>query len=283
MGEGRIAGLLAALNFALIPSDSPRPAISATSWVGGLMLILGGLMAAGRRRRPGAAPQTPPPLGWLLVLAAGAACVGTASRRNDADGLRLRHPSVIGAVNLGFVFVALGALMTPTLTDLLLRTLELPQGAGPAGADLSAAGPVRCYVRSSTGAGGRDSRATERRGRAVQRADPAGGAGVPAVRAARIRHQHLGHNVSGRRAGLLGARAAWVMSCFWLAFLLGRVLAALLFHARYFDTACGAGDLLSAGIVSDVCAGQFGGSARPRSAGWGMVRWDCCSGRSFRH
>jgi MFS family permease len=123
MRDGRAAGLVAALNFALIPAILIGGYLSDTlGWRP--ILILGGLIAAVGVAGLALRRSTLAVLGCMLLIGAGAACLGTGAIVLLTIAFDFGMRQMIGAINLGFVFVALGALMTPTLADLLLRAIN---------------------------------------------------------------------------------------------------------------------------------------------------------------
>ncbi|HEX5273324.1 MAG TPA: MFS transporter [Gemmataceae bacterium] len=266
LGEGRVGGLLAALNLALMPMMLLSGLLIDALGVR-LVLIAGSLLAAvavfslALRRNYLAA------LACVLVLGAGSACLSAASvvLMPLAFGL---EGHLAASLNLGYVFVALGALMTPTLTDLLLRTLDFRKAVGVLA--------LFCLVPAATallpiGGGAAPPQAGEL-------IDVLGNFQVLLAGIAFLFYAPLEFAVSTWGSTYLTAdqgyeesRAAWVMSFFWLAFLVGRLLATLLFHSLRVDTTAAAWVIFLLAIASAAMMGNLAGAGKPRSAAWGIV------------
>jgi fucose permease len=125
--EGRVGGLLAALNLALIPmlvvsgilvdQLGVRPLIIAGSLVTGLGVVM---LAVSRTYRAC--------LYALLLTAAGGACLNTGAVKLMPAAFFEASPAA--SLNLGMVFFGLGALVAPALADLLLRRVGLRHTLG---------------------------------------------------------------------------------------------------------------------------------------------------------
>src|SRR5262249_48777077 len=125
---GRVGGLLSALNAALIPM------MVLTGWlidhwnvqyvlVLSAILTAVGILSLSLRPTYGRA--------FLAVLLAGlgAAGLSTGAGVLMPAAFAYRDWPPAASINLGCVFIALGALVTPVLTDLLLRWLEFRRTA----------------------------------------------------------------------------------------------------------------------------------------------------------
>jgi fucose permease len=122
LGEGRVGALLSVLNLALLPMVllcgvaldrwGSRPVMI----LGSLVLCLALLALGARLRRNGA-------IAAVLAAGLGAAAVATASMVLMPRAFFPNQPSA--SLNLGNVFVALGALVGAGLADVLLRTMDL--------------------------------------------------------------------------------------------------------------------------------------------------------------
>jgi fucose permease len=122
LGEGRVGALLSVLNLALLPMVllcgvaldrwGSRPVMI----LGSLVLCLAVLALGARLRRNGA-------IAAVLAAGLGAAAVATASMVLMPRAFFPNQPSA--SLNLGNVFVALGALVGASLADVLLRTMDL--------------------------------------------------------------------------------------------------------------------------------------------------------------
>jgi fucose permease len=71
--------------------------------------------------------------------------------------------------------------------------------------------------------------------------------------------------------GYREGRSAWLMSFFWLAFLVGRVLTTALFHAEHFSPRFTPWFLLILALLSAAAMGNLAGAGKPRSAAWGLL------------
>lgn len=123
LGDGQIRRLLLALNIALIPLVllsgvlldiyGARPIL-----VAGSAMLAVGLVSLSLR------PSYPHAFVSLLLAGFGASSLGTASTVLMPHALFAAEETA-AALNLGYVFIALGALLTPVLADLLLEMIEL--------------------------------------------------------------------------------------------------------------------------------------------------------------
>jgi fucose permease len=267
IGEGRVGGLLAALNLALIPmmllsgllidTIGERPVLI----VGSLLAAVAVFSLALRRSYVTA-------LGCALLLGAASACLSTASvvLMPKAFGFGGRLPA---SLNLGHVFVALGALMTPTVADLLLRTLNFRKTLG-----LLA---LVCLVPAAVAALSWPGELVEpaEKGDPVQvlASFPVLLAGIAFLFYAPLEFaiSTWGSTYLTVEQGFRESRAARLMSLFWLAFLVGRVLATLLFHSRHVPSSWAAGVVFLLALAASAMMGNLAGSGKPRSAAWGLL------------
>ncbi len=126
LGDRGVAGLFAGLNLALIPSMLASGVLIdrfGVRWVllGGSVLTALAVFTMSRM------PRYRWALVAVLVAGLGSAAISTAcivlmplAFFSDDDP----HASIVLKVNLGHVFIALGALLTPALTDVLFRILQ---------------------------------------------------------------------------------------------------------------------------------------------------------------
>jgi fucose permease len=268
IGEGRIGGLLAALNLALIPMMLLSGLLIDVLGVR-LVLVAGALVASvavfslALRRSYTAA------LVCVLGLGAGAACLGTGSvvLMPYAFGFDARR-DLAASVNLGFVFVALGALITPTLTDLLLRTLDFRKTLAVLALLCLVPAVLALLYRQEAGEG-------------VERADlgevlgslPVLLAGLAFLFYAPLEFavSTWGSTYLTVEQGYREGRAAWVMSFFWLAFVVGRVLMTLLFHQERLEPGWALWGVFVLALVAAALMGNLAGAGKPRSAAWGLI------------
>jgi fucose permease len=71
--------------------------------------------------------------------------------------------------------------------------------------------------------------------------------------------------------GYREGRAAWVMSFFWLAFVIGRVLTTLLFHHERLEPGWALWGVFVLALVAAALMGNLAGAGKPRSAAWGLI------------
>jgi FHS family glucose/mannose:H+ symporter-like MFS transporter len=127
MDETRVGGLLSALNLALIPMMLVSGIFVDQIGLRGV-LVTGSLLAAlavfalAMTRRYTAAFMA------ILFAGAGGACISTAAVKLMPAAFWEQSPAA--SLNLGNVFFGLGALITPTLAELLTRTVGFRRSLG---------------------------------------------------------------------------------------------------------------------------------------------------------
>jgi fucose permease len=268
IGEGRVGGLLAALNLALIPMMLVSGLLIDALGVR-VVLIVGGLLAAVAVCSLALRQSYLASFVCVLVLGAGAACLSTASVVLMPVAFGFRPGELAASVNLGHVFVALGALMTPTLTDLLLRTLDFRKTV--------ALLALVCLVPAATAALWPLVPGVEPAEKAdlaeVLLSFPILMTGVAFLFYAPLEFalSTWGSTYLTVDQGYPEGRAAWLMSFFWLAFLVGRVLMALLFHWLRLGPGWEPWIIFLLAIAAAALMGNLAGSGKPRSAAWGLV------------
>jgi fucose permease len=120
LGEERVAGLLSALNLALIPMMLvsgilvDELGVKGVLLVGAIVTAFGIFLLALSRTYVGS-------LGAILLAGTGGSCLSTASSVLMIRAFFPDNPAA--SVNMGNVFFGLGALATPTLVEWLIRTL----------------------------------------------------------------------------------------------------------------------------------------------------------------
>ncbi len=267
IGEGRVGGLLGALSLALIPMMLLSGLLIDVLGVR-FVLVVGALLAAVAVFSLSLRRSYLATLGCVLVLGAGSACLSTASVVLMPLAFFGEH-GLAASVNLGYVFVALGALMTPTLTDLLLRTLNFHKTL--------ALLALVCLIPAVTALlfWPRD---------LVEPAEKAnvlevfGKVPVVLAAVAFLFYAPLEFAVSTWGSTYLTVdqgygegRAAWIMTFFWLAFLVGRVLMTLLFHSQSLDPSRAPWVIFILTLAAAAMMGNLAGSGKPRSAAWGLI------------
>jgi fucose permease len=121
LGEGRIGALLSAFNLALIPMML-LVGLVIDRWGVRVTMILGSLILSGAMLYLTLTPTYSRVFSALLLAGLGGAAVSTASIVLMPAAFFPGEESA--SLNLGNVFFALGALVTPPLIDILLRVLE---------------------------------------------------------------------------------------------------------------------------------------------------------------
>jgi fucose permease len=268
IGEGRIGGLLAALNLALIPMMLLSGVLIDVLGVR-VVLVAGALLAAIAVFSLALRTSYSAALVCVLVLGAAAACLSTGSvvLMPYAFGFDPRR-DLAASVNLGFVFVALGALITPTLTDLLLRTLDFRKTLALLALVCLVPAVVAVLAQRP------DAEAVER----ANLLEVLGNMQVVLPAVAFLFYSPLEFAIStwgstyltvdqGYREG----RAAWVMSFFWLAFVIGRVLMTVLFHHERLEPGWALWGVFVLALVAAALMGNLAGAGKPRSAAWGLI------------
>ena len=129
LGEGRIGFLLSALNGAIIPlmllAGLLIDALGAKT-----IVIMGSLTTALAVGGLGLRPSYGRAFGSLLLAGLGSAGLGTAALVLMPRAFFGMDQMASASLNLGCVFIALGALITPVLSDVLVRMLEFRRAAG---------------------------------------------------------------------------------------------------------------------------------------------------------
>jgi fucose permease len=266
LGEGRIAGLLSALNLALIPMMLLSGLLidkGHVRWV----VIGGSAMTAVAVFLLSVGPSYGRAFGCILLAGAGGAALSTASILLMPAAF---FPDQLAAsLNLGSVFFALGALITPPLTDVLMRTLEFRRtvtviavlclepavvaGITPAGEfDLgshgeTARGEPGYYVMLWVA------------GLVFFLYTPLEGAiSIWAT-------TYLTDLGVGER------RSAWLLSGFWTTFMAARLLAAVAQHRGWLGKAWDPWVIVLAALLAAVALGNMAGTARAAGAWRGLL------------
>jgi len=269
IGEGRVGGLLAALSLALIPMMLVSGLL--IDWLGVRgVLIVGALLAAVAVFSLSLRRSYLATLSCVLVLGAGAACLSTASVVLMPNAFGFTPRELAASLNLGFVFVALGALMTPTLADLLLRTLDFRK--------TMAMLALVCLVPAATATLFPLEKAAEHAEKGDLLDAMTNSPSVLLAGLAFLFYAPLEFAVStwgstyltvdqGYREG----RAAWLMSYFWLAFVVGRVLMVLLFQQDWLEPGRVPYILFALAVAAAAMMGNLAGAGQPRSAARALV------------
>jgi MFS family permease len=265
LGEGRVGFLLSALNLAVIPLMLLAGYLIDLLGVR-LVLMLGSLITAvavgtlGMRRTYGRA------FGSLLLAGLGSAGLSTAAVVLMPHAFFGVDRLASASINLGCVFMALGALVTPVLWDVLVRLLEFRRTAGILA--------ILCVAP------------------AILAAMPGQFPNVPAqadnlaallsdgdlwlIGLVFLFYAPLESSVSVwatsymTELGQPAEGAGWVLSAFWAAFLAARLLAAVLLHwaaTPYLDVWL----MVAAGVLAAAVLGNLIGTAHQRTGRFWLV------------
>ena len=272
ISAARAEGLLAALNLALIPMIllsgllldwlSPRQIL-----IGGALLLTCGLSSLTLHRTYLAA------LVSLLLIGLGTACLHVGSVVLMPIAFGFPREELAASVNLGFVFLALGALMVPTLTDLLLRTVAFRRTL--------ALLALLCLVLGL----GAFLSFRDAAGAAFTLSDqPVAMDAVCSdfylwlIAVAFLCYAPLEFLVSSwgttylkSDRGLSEHGAVRVMTWFWLAFLASRVLFASVVRLGLSSLGLSIAGILLLPLVAAVLLGNLLALSRPQTAAWGLI------------
>ncbi len=264
LGETRIGGLLSALNLALIPMMLLSGVLIDLWGVRGVM-ALGSIVTAVAIYSLALQPTYARAFAAILLAGLGAAGLSTASIVLMPQAF---FPTQVAAsLNLGNVFFALGALLTPVLADVLLHTLEFRRAVS-----LLA---LFCLVPALTcalpGEVHRDIESSRSGLQGLLESGPMWLAGLVFFFYAPLEGSlsiwattyltELGHGEH---------RAAWLLSGFWTTFLSSRLLAAFALH-RGLSEAWNPWLLVLLPLVAAIILGNMSGTAVPRSARLGLL------------
>lgn len=267
LGEGRVAGLLSAFNLALMPMVLLSGVIIDLEGAR-FVVILGSAATAMALFSLSMRPSFGRAFAAVLLAGLGGAGLSTASVVLMPDAF-YGHARMSASLNLGYVFVALGALVTPVLVDLLTRGLGFRRAAG-----LMA---LVCLVPGVLAALSGGEALPAAHGRT---ADLAGLLGQPAVWLAGLVFflyaplegsigiwattylTEMGH---GER------RATWMLAGFWGAFLAARLAAAYLAQQGLLRPEWDAFLLVVPALLTAVVLGNLAGTADRGAAPRGLL------------
>ncbi len=122
-GDGQVRRLLMALHIALVPLVL-LCGLLLDIYGARLILVAGSVTLALALVGLSVRPTYPHAFASILLAGFGASAVGTASTVL-MPGAFFAPEETSASVNLGYVFIALGALLTPVFTDILLAKIEL--------------------------------------------------------------------------------------------------------------------------------------------------------------
>jgi fucose permease len=264
LGEGRIGFLLSALNLALMPmmivTGLLIDGVVGPRWVilGGSLLTAAAIVVLGLRPNYGVAVAA------ILLAGFGSAGLSTGSIVLMPSAFPLGSP--VASLNLGCVFFALGALITPVLVDVLsslssfrlvsyvLALLCLVPAVLAAMADVQ---PAQVVARHAATSGLASSQAMWLAGMVFFFYAPLEAA--ISIWATTFLTQ-LGQSERG---------ATWTLSGFWCAFLTSRLATALAIHSLYLAGWESFLLVIPAALVA-VLLGNLSGTASRANARWGL-------------
>jgi fucose permease len=261
LGEGRVGSLLSALNLALIPMML-LSGVLIDRWAVRGVLIAGSVVLALAVFSLSVRLSYPRAFAALLLAGLGGAAVSAASVVLMPQAFFPGEECA--SLNLGFVFFALGALVTPALTDVLLRAVGLRGTVALIAflclvpAFVAAVAPVDVQ----------------------QKADLQGLVGHESLWLAGLvffLYAPLEASISVWATTWLTdlghgeRRAAWLLSGFWAMFLASRLLVAVLQHLRYLTPGWDAWVLVLPSLLAAVVLGNLAGSGRRGSARVGLL------------
>jgi fucose permease len=268
LARGRVDGLLAALNLALIPMMLIAGTVIDTIGVRAV-LIVGALICAVAVFSLTLKSSYPAVLGALVGLGAGLACLSTGAVVLMPHAFGFSSHETAASLNLGFVFFSLGALVTPTLADLLMRTARFEK--------TMAVLALICLVPAVVAALVPLPSVTETNEKAGL-GDVLGDPYFWFVGCAFLLYAPLEFAFSAWGVTYLTGdqkfaprQAAWLMSLFWLAFVSSRVLMTAIFHATHWSESVGAWIVLGLAAVSAGVVANLAGEAKPRRAAWELL------------
>jgi fucose permease len=243
------------LSGVLLDTYGARPLLVAGSVMLAVALVL---------LRPKAAyPHT---LAAMLLAGFGASAVGAASIVLMPDAFFVAEETSAG-LNLGFVFIALGALVASVLADILMKTIQLRRTLAVCA--LLALTPALLGVLPS--AGWRRDEHPANLSTVLAELD----CWLAAL--AFFFYVPLEASISSWTYSLLAERgqdqreAAGLLSGFWTAFLASRLLAALLQHTFFYSEWWGRGLIVAAPLLAAVLLGNLAGAGQQGRPRGGLV------------
>jgi fucose permease len=273
LNEGRVGALLLVFNLALAPMMI-LSGVLIDVWGVRPVLILSSAATAAAVFALSYAPAVPRAFGAVLLGGLGAAglCTGSVVLMPEAFFPHEPTPSL----NAGIMFMALGALITPAFVDVAIRLI----GYRRALAILALA----CLVPGVLGA-------------LAGREDLPTGSGEPLevfsqntlwlAALVLALYSPLEASISFwattylTERGSGEGRAAWLLSGFWGAFLVSRLVVAVLMHERYIRPEWSEWVLVIFAMLAAVILGNMAGTVGTARAGRGLLLLGFCLGPIF--
>ena len=265
LGEGEVARLLAALNAAVVPLMLLAGCLIDTLGVR-IVLILGSLATALAVATLDLKSSYGRTFGSLLLAGLGSACVGAAALVLMPHAFFGVDRLASASINLGCVFIALGALVTPVLSDVLNRLLEFRRTVGVLA--------VLCLAPALLAALPNQFQGVVLLG--VDLTALVSDANLWLIGLVFLFYAPLESSISVWTTTYLTdlgegeGGAAWMLSAFWTAFLASRLLTAMLLHWA----AAPSGEpwvIVAAGVAAAAVIGNLVGAANKSSARVSLV------------
>lgn len=275
MDETRVGGLLSALNLALIPMML-LSGLLIDAWGVGRVMILGSLLTAAAIAGLAVVRTYALALLSILVVGLGGACVSASSVVMMPQAFW--PDKAAASLNLGNVFFGLGALVTPALADVLMRSLDFRRALAALAA-ICAVPAVLAAVALSQFApvGPQHTSLTEV-------------LSLPAVWLCGLvflLYGPLEWSVATWATtyltdhGYQERRAALVLSGFWLMFLAARLLAAFLQERGILTDAANPWVIVVMALLAGVALGNLAGASTRGNAGLGLLLLGAAFGPIF--
>lgn len=266
LGEGRVGALLSAFNLALLPMMLLSGVLIDLHGAQLVLMISAGATALGLFALS-TRPNVTGAFGAILLTGLGAAGLSTASIVLMPAAFFGRGEP-LASLNLGNVFVALGALLTPALTDVLLRWLGVRRAIGLLALICLVPGVLAAFAGADalqTGGGKPDLAA-------LFSVSTLWLAGLVFLLYAPLEASisiwattYLTDPGHGER------RATWLLSGFWTTFLLSRLAAAALQHGGYIRPGWDSWLLVPPALLAAVVLGNLIGTNNPNAAWRGLL------------
>lgn len=264
--ESKIGGLVGALSLALIPMML-LSGILLDEFGAGLVMVLGSLLTTGALWTLTMRSSFAWALAAVCVLGLGAASMSTATTVLMPNAFFGPRNNVAASLNLGNVFFAAGALVTPALAGMLFKAMGFRRAIGVIAVVCLVPAVLIAFTPS-------EQLAIDRQGNLNQvlRDPHLWVAGVVFMLYLPV---ELYLSTWGAtfliQLGQSPRRASWWLSAFWLAFLGGRLLMAYLQYRRAVRPGFEPWVILLLGVGVVVALGNLSGAASSRRAALGIV------------
>lgn len=265
LSEDRVGSLLSALHLALIPMMLVSGILSDQIGVRGAML-LGSLIAAGALFILGTSTTYRTAFAAVFLVGAGAALLSAGSIILMPRAFYQDNTSA--ALNLGNVFFGLGAILAPPLAEFVLNTLEPRRAFG----GLALACLVPAILVGLTDAELLKLEG-DSRGLQVVLQDPVIWlAGLVFLFYSPVEGSlGIWSTTYLTELGVQERVAMWLLSAFWLMFLLARLLTAYLMGQGWIASSVEPWYVLALALIAAIALGNLAGAAFPGKASLGLL------------